>query len=72
MAIAMQTPVPSITFVPLNNIIELGFFSPSSYSSKHFSKGFFFTALDSPVNALSSILIPFPSTMSISAGNISP
>ena len=71
-AIAIHAPVPSITFVPLSNIIELGFFSPFSYSSKHFSYGFFFTAFDSPVNALSSIFIPFPSTINISAGRISP
>ena len=69
---AIHLPVPSITLVPLNKIIELGFLSPVSNSSKHCSYEFFFTALDSPVKALSSIFIPFPSTKSISAGKISP
>ena len=71
-AIAIAAPAPSITLVPLSKIIELGFLFPASNSSKHFSKGFLFTALDSPVSELSSILIPFPSTISISAGKISP
>ena len=69
---AIHFPVPSITLVPLNKIMELGFLSPVSSSSRHCSYAFFLTALDSPVNALSSILIPFPSTKSISAGKISP
>ena len=71
-AIAMHVPVPSITFVPLSNIIELGSFSSFWYSSKQFSYEFFFTAFDSPVKALSSIFRPLASITNISAGNISP
>ena len=69
---AIEVPVPSITFVPLSKIMELGCFSSLSNSSKHFSYEFFFTAFDSPVNALSSIFRLFASMTNISAGNISP
>ena len=71
-AIIIADPTPSITLVPLNKILELGFDDPLSYSSLHFSNGFFVTAFDSPVKELSSIFKPLPSTNIISAGKISP
>ena len=71
-AIATAVPAPSITFVPLSKIIELGFLLPPSNSSLHFSKGFFDTAFDSPVRELSSIFTPLPSIINKSAGKISP
>ena len=71
-AIIIPVPFPSITFVPHNNILLLGFLFPNLISSKHFSNEFFFNSVDSPVNELSSIFILFPSINNISAGKISP
>ena len=71
-AITIPFPLPSIQLVPdkINGDGNLVF--PFSINSLHFSYFSFFIASDSPVKALSSIFIPFPSISKISAGIISP
>ena len=64
-------PLPSIQWVP-DSIIGEGTFSPLFLNSWHFWYDSFFIASDSPVKALSSIFIPFPSTKIKSAATTSP